>query len=107
VATGCDRDRVPRALHEAIAELAPVPSSCDRLVFMGIATITRGGQISIPADVRHRWGTRRVVIEDQGDSLVLRPLRADPIGAAVGSLAGPGSTTDELRAALRRDDTQI
>jgi AbrB family looped-hinge helix DNA binding protein len=74
---------------------------------MRTATITTGGQISIPADVRHRWGTRRVIVEDQGDALVLRPLPVDPIGAAIGSLAGPGPTTDEMRAALRRDDTEI
>jgi hypothetical protein len=57
--------------------------------------------------VRHRWGTRRVIIEDQGDALLLRPLPADPIGAAIGSLAGQGPTTDQMRAALRRDDTQV
>ncbi len=74
---------------------------------MKTAMITTGGQVSIPADVRHRWGTRRVIVEDQGDALVLRPLPADPIGAAIGSLAGPGPTTDEMRAALRRDDTEI
>lgn len=73
---------------------------------MRTATITTGGQVSIPADVRHRWGTRRVVVEDHGDALVLRPLPDDPIGAAIGSLAGPGPTTDEIRATLRRDDAQ-
>lgn len=57
--------------------------------------------------VRHRWGTRRVSVEDQGDALILRPLPADPIGAAIGSLAGPGPTTDDMRAALRRDDAEI
>jgi hypothetical protein len=57
--------------------------------------------------VRHRWGTRRVIVEDQGDALVLRPLPADPIGAAIGSLAGSGPTTDEMRAALHRDDAEI
>ena len=77
------------------------------MVFMRTAAITTGGQISIPADVRHRWGTRRVIVEDRGDALVLRPLPVDPIGAAIGSLAGPGPTTDEMRAALRRDDTEI
>lgn len=74
---------------------------------MKTATITTGGQVSIPAEVRHRWGTRRVIIEDRGDALVLRPLPADPIGAAIGSLAGPGPTTDSIRAALRRDDAEL
>lgn len=56
------------------------------------AVITQGGQVSIPADVRRRWGTTRVIVEDRGDSLVLRPLPDDPIDAAMGSLAGPGLT---------------
>jgi len=74
---------------------------------MKTARITTGGQVSIPAEVRHRWGTRRVIVEDRGDALVLRPLPADPIGAAIGSLAGAGLTTDEMRAALRREDADI
>lgn len=74
---------------------------------MRTVTLTTGGQVSIPAEVRHRWGTRRLIIEDHGDSLTLRPLPPDPIGAAIGSLAGPGPTTDQIRAALRRDDSEI
>jgi AbrB family looped-hinge helix DNA binding protein len=74
---------------------------------MKTATITTGGQVSIPAEVRHRWGTRRVIVEDRGDALVLRPLPADPIGAAIGSFAGPGPTTDEMRAALRREEAEL
>ena len=33
-----------------------------------------------------------------------RPIPADPIGTAVGSLASPGPTTDELRAALHDEE---
>lgn len=66
--------------------------------------ITRGGQISIPAAVRRRWATDNIVIEDGGDALVLRPLPADPIGAAIGSLPLPaGLTTDELRSRARAE----
>jgi AbrB family looped-hinge helix DNA binding protein len=68
------------------------------------ATISKGGQISVPADVRRRWGTSRVLVEDLGDSIVLRPLPVDPIGAAIGSLAGPGPTSDAARATLRQDE---
>ena len=71
---------------------------------MRIATISSGGQVSIPADIRHRWGVRRVVLVEQGDSLVLRPLPDDPIAAAMGSLAGPGPTTDEVREQLRAEE---
>ena len=77
------------------------------VTLMKTATITTGGQVSIPAEVRHRSGTRRVIVEDRGDALVLRPLPADPIGAAIGSFAGPGPTTDEMRAALRREEVEL
>jgi len=65
--------------------------------------ITRGGQISIPAAVRRRWATDNILIEDSGgDELVLRPLPADPIDAAIGSLPLPaGLTAERLRARAR------
>lgn len=66
--------------------------------------ISQGGQVSIPADVRRRWGTTRVSVEDRGDSLVLRPIPADPIGAAMGSLAGPGPTSDEMMRMMREEE---
>jgi bifunctional DNA-binding transcriptional regulator/antitoxin component of YhaV-PrlF toxin-antitoxin module len=67
--------------------------------------ITRGGQVSIPASVRRRWATDRVVIEDQGDAVIVRPLPADPLAAAIGSLRMPdGMTTDQLRARARAED---
>ena len=74
---------------------------------MRTTTISKGGQVSIPADVRHRWGTRDVVIEDQGSTLLIRPIPADPIGAAVGSLAGRGPNSDELRSIVRDEETAI
>lgn len=58
----------------------------------------------MPADVRKRWGTTKLWVEDLGDALVLRPLPADPIGAAAGSLAGPGPTSEEARALARREE---
>ena len=71
---------------------------------MKTATISRGGQISIPAEIRHRWGATRVILVDHGTSLELRPLPDDPIAAAMGSLAGVGPTTDELRAEARAEE---
>ncbi len=70
------------------------------------AVISQGGQVSIPADVRRRWGTSRVIVEDRGDSLVLRPLPDDPIDAAMGSLAGPGPTSDEMRRIAREEEEE-
>jgi bifunctional DNA-binding transcriptional regulator/antitoxin component of YhaV-PrlF toxin-antitoxin module len=74
---------------------------------MRFASISRGGQITVPAEVRKRWGVTRVVVEDLGDALVLRPIPADPIKAAAGSFKGPGPSTDEMRAQDRRDEARI
>jgi hypothetical protein len=71
---------------------------------MKTTTISQGGQLSIPAEVRHRWGTRNVVIEDRGTALLVRPVPDDPIGAAIGSLKGRGPHTDEARAQLRDEE---
>ncbi len=49
--------------------------------------ITRGGQVSVPADVRKRWGTNTVIVEDMGDHVVLRPTSDDPVAAAYGAFA--------------------
>ena len=71
------------------------------------ATISKGGQVSIPAEIRHRWGTKRLLVEDRGDELVFRPLPEDPIGAARGALrtdevAPP--TSDEARRQTRQEE---
>ena len=66
--------------------------------------ISRGGQISIPAEVRRRWGTTRLTLEDRGDALILRPIPPDPIRAAMGSLAGPGPTSDSAREITRAEE---
>ena len=78
--------------------------SPDTVHIMKSTTISKGGQISIPAAVRRRWRTQRLLVEDQGDALVLRPIPADPIGAAVGSLAGPGPSGAEMRALVREEE---
>jgi bifunctional DNA-binding transcriptional regulator/antitoxin component of YhaV-PrlF toxin-antitoxin module len=46
--------------------------------------ISKGGQVSVPASIRKRWGTRHVMAEDHGDHIVLRPAPADPVAAAIG-----------------------
>ena len=74
---------------------------------MKTARITAGGQISIPASVRRRWGTNRVAIHDLGDRIVVKPLPDDPIAAAEGALRGRiPVTADELRRVARRDEAQ-
>jgi bifunctional DNA-binding transcriptional regulator/antitoxin component of YhaV-PrlF toxin-antitoxin module len=70
---------------------------------MKVAKITAGGQISLPASVRKRWGTRRVRVEDLGDQIVVTPLPDDPIAAARGALGGP-IDLEALRERARRDE---
>jgi bifunctional DNA-binding transcriptional regulator/antitoxin component of YhaV-PrlF toxin-antitoxin module len=73
---------------------------------MKTATISRGGQVSIPAEIRHRWGATRVILVDHGTSLELRPIPADPIAALRGSMRSMGLTTDEIRAQMREEDLE-
>jgi AbrB family looped-hinge helix DNA binding protein len=63
--------------------------------------ISKGGQISIPAAIRHRWGTSTVALEDQGDRIIVEPAPDDPIAAAEGALAEEFHSLDLAR--LRRD----
>jgi AbrB family looped-hinge helix DNA binding protein len=65
--------------------------------------ITRGGQISIPASIRHRWETHTVVLVDEGHRVVLEPAPDDPIAAAEGALAAEFGHLDvgRLRTAAR------
>ncbi len=69
--------------------------------------ITTGGQVSIPAEVRNRWGTRRLVVEDRGTELAFRPMPDDPIGAARGVLRGleiATPTSGDVRRQTRQEE---
>lgn len=73
--------------------------------FMKELGISRGGQISLPAAIRHRWKTDRVLLDDRGDLVVVRPLPADPIGAVRGSLRSRrAKTSDDARRQTRREE---
>lgn len=74
------------------------------MIYMKIAKVTSGGQLSIPASVRKRWGTQRVAIDDQGDRLVVTPVPDDPIVAARGAFKGRLGSSNDLRRAARRDE---
>lgn len=69
-------------------------------------TISRGGQVSVPAAVRVRWGTRTVLAEDEGDRLVLRPAPDDPVAAAMGALSAEiaGLGSDEAKRMDRQEE---
>lgn len=62
-----------------------------------IAKVTTSGQISLPAPVRKRWGAAQVIVEDEGDRVVVRPLPEDPIAAACGSLKRRGPSLEVIR----------
>lgn len=66
--------------------------------------ISTGGQISLPARIRNRWGTNVVALEDRGDSVVIRPLPDDPVTAARGVLKGRVGGSEKTRAAARKDE---
>ncbi len=68
--------------------------------------ISKGGQLSIPARIRHRWGTATVALEDLGDRVVLTPTPDDPITAAEGALAEEfrDISVQKLRRRAREDD---
>lgn len=77
------------------------------LFLMKRLKITAGGQISLPAPIRRRWGTQAVALEDRGDEVVLRPFPDDPIRAARGSLAKYARVpTEELRRVAREDEAR-
>jgi bifunctional DNA-binding transcriptional regulator/antitoxin component of YhaV-PrlF toxin-antitoxin module len=72
-----------------------------------IQKISKGGQLSVPAPIRKRWGARSVLVEDHGDAVVVRPAPDDPVEAAYGAFASLGKpTTSELRCAEREAEAE-
>jgi bifunctional DNA-binding transcriptional regulator/antitoxin component of YhaV-PrlF toxin-antitoxin module len=71
---------------------------------MEVLRISKGGQISIPARIRKRWGVQRLIVDDRGDRLVVIPLPDDPLKAARGMFKGPGPTSDEMRSMAREEE---
>jgi AbrB family looped-hinge helix DNA binding protein len=71
--------------------------------------ISKGGQVSIPAPIRKRWGTTTVTLEDRGGEIVLRPAPDDPIAAAAGAFAGEGRGPglDTIRREEREAELEI
>ena len=71
-----------------------------------VMTVSRNGQVSIPADTRARWNTRQVVVVDLGDRVVLRPLGDRPVDDLEGKYRGRGPTTDRARKQVREEDAR-
>jgi hypothetical protein len=71
--------------------------------------LSKGGQISVPAAIRHRWGGSTIALEDHGDHVVLRPAPDDPIAAARGDLKDIAGevTSEEMRREARAEDAEL
>ncbi len=65
------------------------------------AKVTRSGQMSLPAELRHRWGTAAVLVIDRGNYAIVRPIPADPLARLRGAHAGRGPNLEQARAAER------
>ena len=73
---------------------------------MKATRISQGGQIQVPAEVRKRWGTRNVIIQDGGAYIRISPVPDDPIGATSGFFAGPGPTVNEMMRQLHVEEAE-
>lgn len=71
-----------------------------------VMTVSRNGQVSIPAEVRARWNTHRVVVVDLGDRVVMRPLGDRPVEDLEGKYRGRGPTTDRARREARAEEAR-
>lgn len=69
-----------------------------------VMTVSRNGQVSIPAQTRARWKTRQVLVVDLGDRVVMRPVGDDPVGDLRGKYAKQGPSTSRARRDSRRED---
>lgn len=69
-----------------------------------VMTLSRNGQVSVPAEVRTRWNTRRVIVIDLGDRVVMRPASRRPIEEVRGRYRDRGPTADAARRAERAQE---
>ncbi|MDE3202970.1 MAG: AbrB/MazE/SpoVT family DNA-binding domain-containing protein [Acidobacteriota bacterium] len=67
-----------------------------------VMTVSRNGQVSIPAATRARWKTRRVIVVDLGDRVVVRPTSDQPIADLEGKYKGRGPTSDQAHRRSRQ-----
>ena len=72
-----------------------------------VMKISRNGQISIPADVRKRWNTDRVIVMDTKDGLIVRPFDPDFVRNLRGKYKHLYTTSvDEGRRETRAEQTE-
>ena len=70
-----------------------------------IMTVSRNGQVSIPAATRARWNVRRVIVVDLGDRVVMRPVPDEPVTDLEGKYKGRGPSSDRARHQARRAES--
>ena len=66
--------------------------------------LSRGGQFSLPAEIRRRWATDSLVVEDLGDRVVLTPIPQDPVAAVVGAFPSKKGSAAQARNRVRREE---
>jgi AbrB family looped-hinge helix DNA binding protein len=72
-----------------------------------VMKISRNGQISIPADVRKRWNTDRVIVMDTSDGLIVRPFDPEAVTKLMGKYQHlVTETSDEMRRAIREEQAE-
>lgn len=67
-------------------------------------TVSRNGQVSIPAEARARWNARQVIVVDLGDRVVMRPAPEHPLDELEGKYRDKGPRTDDARRQARSED---
>jgi bifunctional DNA-binding transcriptional regulator/antitoxin component of YhaV-PrlF toxin-antitoxin module len=79
----------------------------DMVTHMPTMKITSSGQISLPADVRRRWGVSRVRLVDHGDHVTLEPIPDDVFAATFGAFrAKDRLTSDDMRRIEREEEAE-
>jgi bifunctional DNA-binding transcriptional regulator/antitoxin component of YhaV-PrlF toxin-antitoxin module len=66
--------------------------------------ISKGGQFSLPAEIRRRWATDALVVEDLGDRVVLRPIPRDPVAVVTGAFPSKKRTASQARKRIRQEE---
>ena len=72
-----------------------------------VMKVSSNGRVSVPAEIRARWKTDRVIVVDLWDRIAMRPYPEDPVGSLVGKYAGRGPSTDEARRVERLESERI
>lgn len=80
------------------------PKTYNGEVTAHVMTVSGNGQVSIPAGARARWKTRKVIVVDLGDRVVMRPAPDEPVAKLEGKYRTRGPSSDQARRQARRED---